>query len=71
MPAEDLTESLVRQHLRDHAGEARCAACLARELDLQPGSTLARILTDLGERRPPFAPGRCSCGADGLMFVLR
>lgn len=71
MPDENLTESLVRQHLRDHAGEARCTACLARELDLQPGSALSRILADLGERQPPFAPGRCSCGADGLMFVLR
>jgi len=43
MPDENLTESLVRQHLRDHAGEARCTACLARELDLQPGSALLRI----------------------------
>ena len=71
MPDENLTESLVRQHLRDHAGEARCTACLARELDLQPGSALSRVLVDLGERQPPFAPGRCSCGTDGLMFVLR
>jgi hypothetical protein len=71
MADEHLTESLVRQHLRDQAGEARCAACLARELDLQPGGALTRALADLAERQPPFAPGRCSCGADGLMFVLR
>jgi hypothetical protein len=71
MSDEDLTESIVRQHLRDQPGQARCAACLARELDLRPGAPLGRILADLAERRPPFAPGRCSCGADGLMYVLR
>jgi len=70
MADDDLTESIVRQHLRDHPGEAQCAACLARDLALHPGSTLSRILDDLGERRPPFAPGRCRCGADGLMYVL-
>ena len=44
MAEEDLTESIVRQHLRDRPGEARCAGCLARDLSLQSGSTLARIL---------------------------
>jgi hypothetical protein len=67
----DLTESIVRQHLRDLPGEARCAGCLARDLDLRPGGTLTRVLADLAERQPPFAPGRCPCGADGLMYVLR
>ena len=71
MADDDLTESIVRQHLRDHPGEAQCAACLARDLALHPGSTLSRILDDLAERRPPFATGRCSCGADGLKYVLR
>jgi hypothetical protein len=71
MADEDLTESVVRQHLRDRPGEGRCAGCLARDLGLQPGSTLARILADLAQRQPPFAPGRCPCGADGLMYMLR
>lgn len=71
MADDDLTESIVRQHLRDHPGEAQCASCLARDLALHPGSTLSRILDDLGERRPPFGPGRCRCGADGLMYLLR
>ena len=49
MADDDLTESIVRQHLRDHPGEAQCAACLARDLALHPGSTLSRILDDLAE----------------------
>ena len=67
----DLTESVVRQHLRDHPGEVRCAECLARELDLYPSTTISPILALLAERQPPFAAGRCGCGANGLMYVLR
>ncbi len=69
--AFNLNESVVRQHLRDHAGEARCADCLARDLGLPEPTAVASILADLAERRPPFATGRCSCGAAGLMFALK
>lgn len=68
--AFELTESIVRQHLRDHPGEASCAECLARDLGLRPGRELSSILADLARRQPPFATARCRCGADGLMFLL-
>jgi hypothetical protein len=48
----DLTESVFRQHLREHPGEARCADCLARDLGLHPGTALAPILATLAERKP-------------------
>jgi hypothetical protein len=67
----NLTESVVRQHLRDHPGEARCAACLARDLRLHRGTAISPILATLAERRPPFAAGRCGCGANGLIYLLR
>lgn len=66
----DLTESAVRQHLRDHPGTVRCADCLARDLGLHPGSALAPVLATLADRQPPFAAGRCGCGASGLMYLL-
>jgi hypothetical protein len=65
----DLTESLVREYLRDHAGEARCADCVARALGPDvSGVAVSAAMTELAGRRPPFAPGRCGCGAGGLMF---
>jgi len=67
----NLTESVVRQHLRDHPGEVRCADCLARDLDLHPGTVISPIMAELAERQPPFAAGRCGCGANGLMYLLR
>jgi hypothetical protein len=65
----NLTESLVRGHLRDMMGEARCANCLARELDLPAASDIMPILATLAERQPPFAAGSCGCGGKGLMFA--
>ena len=66
----DLTESVVREYLRDHPGEVRCADCVARALGPDvPGSAVSTAMTELADRRPPFAPGRCSCGASGLMFT--
>jgi hypothetical protein len=70
MDFNNLTESVVRQHLRDHPGEVRCADCLARDLGLHPGSAITPILTQLAERQPPFAAGRCGCDANGLKYVL-
>ena len=63
----NLTESLVRGHLRDIPRQVRCADCLARELRLPP-SDIGPILATLAERQPPFATGRCGCGVTGLMY---
>jgi hypothetical protein len=65
-----LTESLVRGYLQDIPGKVRCAVCLARELYLLPGA-IVPILVTLADRQPLFAAGRCGCGANGLMFLLR
>jgi len=66
----NLAESLVRGHLRDIPRQVRCAICLARELHLSP-SDIGPILATLAERQPPFAAGRCGCGANGLMYLPR
>lgn len=68
--ADDLTESIVRQHLRDRPREAYCARCLARVLNFDLSAT-ETVLAALAERRPPFAVGRCGCGSNGLKFLLR
>ncbi len=66
--ADDLTESTVRQHLRDQSGEVSCARCLALELNLGLSPTEPAMVA-LSERRPPFAAGLCSCGTPGLKFL--
>jgi hypothetical protein len=68
--ADDLTESTVRQHLRDQSGELHCARCLARVLNLDPSATEAAVVA-LSERRPPFAAGLCGCGNPGLKYLLQ
>ena len=68
--AGDLTESTVRQHLRDQPGEVSCARCLARVLDLDLSATEEAVVA-LSERRPPFAAGVCGCGNPGLKFLLQ
>ena len=68
--ADDLTESTVRQHLRDQPGEVRCAQCLARVLNLDLSATEAAVGA-LSERRPPFATGLCGCGNPGLKYLLQ
>jgi len=68
MADDDLTESIVRQHLRDQPGEVRCARCLARVLNLELGTTESAVVA-LAERRPPFAAGFCGCGNPGLKFL--
>lgn len=67
----NLMESVVRQHLRDHPGEVRCADCLARDLGLHPSTAISPIMALLAERQPPFVAGQCRCGANGLMYLLR
>jgi hypothetical protein len=66
---DGLTESIVRQHLRDQPGEVHCARCVARVLNLDLSATEA-VLVALAERRPPFAAGFCGCGSPGLKFLL-
>ena len=67
----NLTESVVREYLRDHSGEARCPDCVARALGQPvPSKAISAVMTELAERRPPFAAGRCGCGANGLVYAL-
>ncbi len=67
----NLTESVVREYLRDHSGEARCPDCVTRALGQQvPSKAISGVMAELAERRPPFAAGRCGCGANGLMYAL-
>ena len=68
--ADDLTESTVRQHLRDQPGEVHCGRCLARALNLDLSATESAVVA-LAERRPPFAVALCGCGSPGLKFLLR
>lgn len=66
----NLTESVVREHLRDHAGQAQCVDCVSRALGQEvPNRAIAAVMAELAERRPPFAAGRCGCGASGLMYM--
>jgi hypothetical protein len=68
----NLAESVVREYLRDHSGKVYCSACLSRALGEQVASReISSVMAELGERRPPFAAGRCGCGAGGLMYALR
>jgi hypothetical protein len=68
----DLTESVVREYLRDHSGEVYCSACVGRALGEQvSGSAVSTVMVELAERRPPFRTGRCGCGGDGLMYAVR
>jgi hypothetical protein len=68
----NLTESVVREYLRDHPGEAHCADCVTRALGQPvPSREISGVMAELAERRPPFAAGRCRCGTSGLMFAPR
>src|SRR5260370_42592188 len=67
--ADDLTESTVRQHLRDQSGEVSCARCLALELNLELSATESAVVA-LSERRPPFAAGGWCCGDPAAPLVL-
>lgn len=65
--ADDLTESTVRQHLRDQPEQVSCARCLARLLNLDLSATEAAVVA----LSAPFAAGVCGCGNPGLKFLLR
>jgi len=65
----NLTESVVREYLRDHSGTIYCADCLSAALaESPPRSVISTIMAELAERQPPFAAGRCGCGREGLMY---
>jgi hypothetical protein len=64
--ADDITESAVRQWLRDHEGQAHCAGCIARDLQLS-GAVVRVAMDDLAPRQI-FARGLCKCGAAGLSY---
>jgi hypothetical protein len=67
----DLTESVVREYLRDHSGTAYCSDCVCKALDADvPPRAVSLVMAELAERRPPFGVGRCACGAAGLMYTL-
>jgi hypothetical protein len=36
-----------------------------------PSKAISAVMAELAERRPPFAAGRCGCGANGLMYALQ
>ena len=68
----NLTESVVREYLRDRSGTVHCSACVGRALGEQvPGGAISMVMAELAERQPPFTAGRCNCGASGLMFAAR
>jgi len=64
-----LTDSVVRQWLRDHPGVAYCARCIAETSRRASGeATIAAELLQLPRRSPSFLPGRCRCGAVGVRY---
>ena len=72
--ADALLEVLVRQWLRDHAGQAYCAECLATALGqaADPGivsaPSIGRALEDLAHQPQTFWAGACLCGRPGLRY---
>ena len=66
--AEDMTESMVRQWLREHQGSAHCGRCVARGLAVE--LSLVKGAMDELAPRPVFSQGRCACGEAGLCYGL-
>ena len=67
----DLTlESRVRQWLREPAGTAYCAHCIAAARINGSAETISVVLAEL-ERRQPFLAGRCQCGRVGVRYIER
>jgi hypothetical protein len=61
-----MTESRVREWLRDRQGSAHCARCIARDLGLDVG--LAGATIDELATRKVFSRGPCACGGIGLCY---
>ena len=64
--AEHVTESMVRQWLREHRGSAHCAGCVARDLAVMPA--LVKGAMDELAPRQIFSRGPCACGEVGLCY---
>ena len=64
--ADSLTESAVRQWLRERHGVAFCCACLAAHIGQASNRAIIAAALDALTRRPGFLPGRCACGAVGV-----
>ena len=63
------TDSVVRQWLRDHAGVAYCAKCIAGSSRRAIAEmAIAAELDQLPRRSASFLPGRCRCGALGIRY---
>ena len=64
-----LTDSAVRQWLRDHAGVAYCARCISESSRRAIGeAAITAELIQLPRRSSSFLPGRCQCGAIGVRY---
>ena len=72
--ADSLLEVLVRQWLRDHAGQVYCAECLASALGQAgpPGvvnaPSIGLALEELAHQPQTFWAGACLCGRQGLRY---
>jgi hypothetical protein len=62
----DVTETTVRQWLRDHPG-AHCAECVARDLGLDEAVAVRAAMDDMAPSQI-FSLGPCACGATGLSY---
>jgi len=63
-------ESRVRQWLREHAGTAYCAECIAAARIKATARAISLVLATI-EHRQPFFPGRCQCGRVGVRCTGR
>lgn len=67
----NLTESVVREYLRDHSGTVYCSSCLSGALaGTASGGVISTVMVELAARQPPFSAGRCGCGCEGLSYSL-
>ena len=67
--ADPQLESRVRQWLREHAGTAYCAECIATARIKATAKAIMLVLVTI-ERHQPFLPGRCQCGRVGVRYWL-
>jgi hypothetical protein len=68
--ADRTLESRVRQWLRERAGTAYCAECIAAARIKATAKAISLVLATI-EHRQPFLPGRCRCGRVGVRYVER
>jgi hypothetical protein len=66
--SDNVMESMVRQRLREKAGQVYCADCLAK--DLQQDPLEVRAVMDVLAPRQHFSAGPCPCGPDGAHASL-